>query len=77
MLPPPPFMMPAPFPFVAPYAVPPPPMPPPFPFVAPYAVPPPPMPPDLTQFTDEELKALEGNERKHIEERIKVPHGLC
>uniref|UniRef100_A0A1A9WRM9 RING-type E3 ubiquitin transferase n=1 Tax=Glossina brevipalpis TaxID=37001 RepID=A0A1A9WRM9_9MUSC len=43
-------------------------MPPPFPFVAPYAVPPPPMPPDLTQFTDEELKALEGNERKHIEE---------
>uniref|UniRef100_A0A1A9VMC0 RING-type E3 ubiquitin transferase n=1 Tax=Glossina austeni TaxID=7395 RepID=A0A1A9VMC0_GLOAU len=72
MLPPPPFMMPAPFPFVAPYAVPPPPMPPPFPFVAPYAVPPPPMPPDLTQFTDEELKALEGNERKHIEERIKL-----
>lgn len=47
-------------------------MPPPFPFIAPYAVPPPPMPPDLTNFTEEELKALEGNERKNIEERIKV-----
>ncbi|XP_065355076.1 E3 ubiquitin-protein ligase HRD1 [Calliphora vicina] len=47
-------------------------MPPPFPFIAPYAVPPPPMPPDLTNFTDEELKALEGNERKNIEERIKL-----
>ncbi|XP_075145928.1 septin interacting protein 3 [Haematobia irritans] len=47
-------------------------MPPPFPFVAPYAVPPPPMPPNLTSFTDEELRAMEGNERKNVEERIKL-----
>lgn len=47
-------------------------MPPPFPFIAPYAVSPPPMPPDLTNFTDEELRALEGNERKNVEERIKL-----
>lgn len=49
-------------------------MPAPFPFVAPYAVPPPPMPPDLTNFTDEELRTMEGNERKNVEERIKVSH---
>ncbi|XP_017474352.1 PREDICTED: E3 ubiquitin-protein ligase HRD1 isoform X3 [Rhagoletis zephyria] len=47
-------------------------MPPPFPFIAPYAVPPPPMPPDLSTLSDEELKALEGNERQHVEERIKL-----
>lgn len=47
-------------------------MPPPFPFIAPYSVPPPPMPSDLTNFTDEELRALEGNERKNVEERIKL-----
>lgn len=52
-------------------------MPPPFPFIAPYAVPPPPMPPDLTNFTDEELNALEGNERKNIEERLKVRTASC
>lgn len=44
-------------------------MPPPFPFIAAYDVPPPPMPPDLTHFTDEELKALEGDERKNLGER--------
>lgn len=49
-------------------------MPAPFPFVAPYAVPPPPMPPDLTNFTDEELRTMEGNERENVEERIKVSH---
>ncbi|XP_053966517.1 E3 ubiquitin-protein ligase HRD1 [Anastrepha ludens] len=47
-------------------------MPPPFPFIAPYSVPPPPMPPDLSTLTDEELKALEGVERQHVEERIKL-----
>lgn len=45
---------------------------PPFPFMAPYAVPPPPMPHNLDALTDEELRALEGNERKHVEERIKL-----
>ena len=47
-------------------------VPPPFPFMAPYAVAPPPMPPDLGKYSDEELKALEGHERKNVEERIKV-----
>lgn len=45
---------------------------PPFPFMAPYAIPPPPMPPSLDTLTDEELRALEGNERRHVEERIKL-----
>lgn len=52
-------------------------MPPPFffptmPFMAPYTIPPPPMPQNLDQLTDEELRALEGNERKHVEERLKL-----
>lgn len=47
-------------------------IPPPFPFIAPYAVPPPPMPSDLSTLSDEELKLLEGNERRNVEERIKV-----
>ncbi|XP_011191264.2 E3 ubiquitin-protein ligase HRD1 [Zeugodacus cucurbitae] len=47
-------------------------MPPPFPFIAPYAVPPPPMPSDLSTLSDEELKLLEGNERRNVEERIKL-----
>lgn len=42
------------------------------PFVAPYSVPPPPPPPNLDRLTDEELRALEGHERKNVEERIKV-----
>lgn len=47
-------------------------IPPPFPFIAPYAVPPPPMPSDLSTLSDEELKLLEGNERRSVEERIKL-----
>ncbi|XP_067634311.1 E3 ubiquitin-protein ligase HRD1 isoform X2 [Eurosta solidaginis] len=47
-------------------------LPPPFPFISPFAVPPPPMPPDLSTLSDEELKSLEGNERRHVEERIKL-----
>uniref|UniRef100_A0A336MJC4 RING-type E3 ubiquitin transferase n=1 Tax=Culicoides sonorensis TaxID=179676 RepID=A0A336MJC4_CULSO len=45
---------------------------PPFPFITPYAVPPPPMPPNLDTLSDEELRLLEGNERKNVEERIKL-----
>jgi E3 ubiquitin-protein ligase synoviolin len=51
------------------------PMPPTAPFVMPsfpYAVPPPPIPPNLDTLTDEEIRALEGTERKHVEERIKL-----
>lgn len=53
------------------------PMPPPFffpsmPFMPPYSIPPPPMPQNLDQLTLEELRAMEGNERKHIEERLKL-----
>lgn len=52
-------------------------MPPPFffpsmPFMAPYTIPPPPMPQNLDQLTVEELRAMEGNERKHVEERLKL-----
>ncbi|CAD6996452.1 E3 ubiquitin-protein ligase HRD1 isoform X2 [Ceratitis capitata] len=47
-------------------------MPPPFPFIAPYAIPPPPMPSDLSSLSDDELRLLEGNERRNIEERIKL-----
>lgn len=32
----------------------------------------PPVPPALDTLTDEELRAMEGNERHHVEERIKV-----
>lgn len=45
---------------------------PPMPFMAPYAIPPPPMPQNLDQLTIEELRAMEGNERKHVEERLKL-----
>lgn len=45
---------------------------PPFPFITPYAVPPPPMPPNLDALSDEELRLLEGNERRNVEERIKL-----
>lgn len=34
--------------------------------------PPPTIPANLDQLTDEELHALEGNERQHVEERLKV-----
>ncbi|XP_063707494.1 E3 ubiquitin-protein ligase HRD1 [Culicoides brevitarsis] len=45
---------------------------PPFPCITPYAVPPPPMPPNLDTLTDDELRLLEGNERRNVEERIKL-----
>lgn len=45
---------------------------PPFPFITPYAVQPPPMPPNLDALSDEELRLLEGNERRNVEERIKL-----
>ncbi|CAG9799808.1 unnamed protein product [Chironomus riparius] len=51
------------------------PMPPPFflpPFMAPYTIPPPPMPQNLDQLTIDELRAMEGNERGHVEERLKL-----
>lgn len=46
---------------------------PPMPFmgIPPYAMPLPPVPPALDTLTDEELRAMEGNERHHVEERIK------
>lgn len=51
-------------------------MPPPFffpsmPFMAPYP-PPPPMPQNLEQLSVEELRAMEGHERQHVEERLKL-----
>lgn len=42
------------------------------PFMAPYTIPPPPMPQNIDQLTVEELRAMEGNERHHVEERIKL-----
>ncbi|CAO1371634.1 unnamed protein product [Diamesa serratosioi] len=42
------------------------------PFMAPYTIPPPPMPQNLDQLTIEELRAMEGHERKNVEERIKL-----
>ncbi|XP_037946177.1 E3 ubiquitin-protein ligase HRD1-like [Teleopsis dalmanni] len=47
-------------------------MPPPFPFLTPYSIPPPPIPSDLINYTDEELRTLEGSERSKVEERIKM-----
>lgn len=44
----------------------------PFPMLSPFMLPPPPMPPALDTLTDEELRNLEGVERQHVEERIKV-----
>lgn len=44
---------------------------PPFIGIPPYAMPLPPAPPALETLTDEELRAMEGNERIHVEERIK------
>lgn len=46
---------------------------PPMPFmgIPPYAMPLPPVPPALDTLTEEELLAMEGNERHHVEERIK------
>ncbi|XP_055847045.1 E3 ubiquitin-protein ligase HRD1 [Episyrphus balteatus] len=44
----------------------------PIPFLAHFSVPPPTMPPNLSILSDEELRAMEGNERRNIEERLKV-----
>lgn len=44
----------------------------PFPMMSPFLLPPPPMPPALDTLTDEELRRLEGTERQHVEERIRV-----
>ncbi|XP_030243793.1 E3 ubiquitin-protein ligase HRD1 isoform X2 [Drosophila navojoa] len=58
--------------------IPPPPMMPPFMMQPPFGyfppplVPPPPMPQDLNTFNEDELRAMEGNLRTHIEERIKM-----
>lgn len=42
------------------------------PFMTPFSIPPPPMPPNLDQLSVEELRAMEGNERRHVEERLKL-----
>lgn len=54
-------------------------IPPPFffpamPFMAPptYSIPPPPIPSNLEQLTDDELRAMEGTQRRHIIERLKL-----
>uniref|UniRef100_A0A6E8VFN3 RING-type E3 ubiquitin transferase n=1 Tax=Anopheles coluzzii TaxID=1518534 RepID=A0A6E8VFN3_ANOCL len=46
---------------------------PPFPFVGmpSYTMPLPPVPPSLDTLSDEEVRAMEGSERRHVEERIK------
>ncbi len=44
---------------------------PPFPVLPPFMMPPP-MPPNLDTLTEDELRLLEGNERRNIEARIKV-----
>uniref|UniRef100_A0A182NFT2 RING-type E3 ubiquitin transferase n=1 Tax=Anopheles dirus TaxID=7168 RepID=A0A182NFT2_9DIPT len=46
---------------------------PPFPFVGmpSYTMPLPPVPPSLDTLTDEEVRAMEGTERRHVEERIR------
>ncbi|KAJ6636819.1 E3 ubiquitin-protein ligase HRD1 [Pseudolycoriella hygida] len=44
---------------------------PPFPMMPPFMMPPP-MPPNLDTLTEEELKLLEGNEKKNVEARIKL-----
>ncbi|XP_039490776.1 E3 ubiquitin-protein ligase HRD1 [Drosophila santomea] len=59
-IPPPPVM-----PMLSPFM-----MPPHFGYLTP--LPPPPMPQDLTNFTDEELRAMEGHQRDHIVQRLKL-----
>ncbi|XP_055615828.1 E3 ubiquitin-protein ligase HRD1 [Toxorhynchites rutilus septentrionalis] len=41
-----------------------------------YTMPLPPAPPALETLTEEELRAMEGNERQHLEERIKHLHNI-
>lgn len=65
-------MMPGQFPF-NPFMFPTMPPPPPIPPAAAFTFPPPPiMPNALDQLSEEELRLLEGNERRNVEERIKV-----
>lgn len=61
-------------PTLQPTAIPPPFFLPSMPFMTPpaYTIPPPPIPANLDQLTDEELRAMEGNERRHIVERLKL-----
>uniref|UniRef100_B3P502 RING-type E3 ubiquitin transferase n=1 Tax=Drosophila erecta TaxID=7220 RepID=B3P502_DROER len=59
-IPPPPVM-----PMLSPFM-----MPPHFGYLTP--LPPPPIPQDLTNFTDEELRAMEGHQRDHIVQRLKL-----
>ncbi|XP_001358751.3 E3 ubiquitin-protein ligase HRD1 [Drosophila pseudoobscura] len=47
-------------------------MPPHFAYFTPPPLPPPPMPQDLSRFSDDELRAMEGDQRKHIEQRLKL-----
>lgn len=61
-------------PTLQPTAIPPPFFLPSMPFMTPpaYTIPPPPIPSNLEQLTDEELRAMEGNQRRHIIERLKL-----
>lgn len=44
----------------------------------PYMIPsPPPVPPSIDHLTVEELIAIEGNEREHVQARIKVRNIYC
>ncbi|XP_034664546.1 E3 ubiquitin-protein ligase HRD1 isoform X2 [Drosophila subobscura] len=47
-------------------------MPPQFAYFTPPPLPPPPMPQDLSTLSDDELRAMEGDQRKHIEQRLKL-----
>ncbi|KAH8232397.1 hypothetical protein KR032_005656 [Drosophila birchii] len=47
-------------------------MPPQLVYFTPPPLPPPPMPQDLTKFTVEELRAMEGHQREQIEQRLKL-----
>ncbi|KAH8284101.1 hypothetical protein KR054_010385 [Drosophila jambulina] len=62
MTPPPPVM-----PMMPPFM-----MPPQLVYFTPPPMPPPPMPQDLTKFTIEELRAMEGHQREQIEQRLKL-----
>ncbi|XP_022096953.1 E3 ubiquitin-protein ligase synoviolin B-like [Acanthaster planci] len=57
-----------PFPFMMP--------PPPFFMMPPFATPPPMPPPDFAGLTEEELRAMEGTERQHLEARIECLRGI-
>ncbi|XP_071794706.1 E3 ubiquitin-protein ligase synoviolin B-like isoform X2 [Asterias amurensis] len=50
--------------------------PPPFFMMPPFTTPPPMPPPDFAGLTDEELRAMEGSERQHLEARIECLRGI-